>query len=65
MSYLLAELQRVGILEVVEPSPEAGPTRYMITDPYLRAALADLLAVAISRPGVSSGQPTSGRTSQR
>jgi membrane protein DedA with SNARE-associated domain/DNA-binding transcriptional ArsR family regulator len=49
MSYLLAELQRLGILDPVEQSSEAGRTRYAITDPFLRAALADLLSVAISR----------------
>jgi membrane protein DedA with SNARE-associated domain/DNA-binding transcriptional ArsR family regulator len=49
MSYLLAELQRVGIVDTVDQTPEADPTRHAITDPDLRAALADLLAVAISR----------------
>ncbi|MDQ6899163.1 MAG: DedA family protein [Candidatus Dormibacteraeota bacterium] len=57
MTYLLAELQRVGILEVVEQSPEAARTRYTITDPYLRTGLADLLAVAISRRPLGAGSP--------
>ncbi|MDQ6921472.1 MAG: helix-turn-helix domain-containing protein, partial [Candidatus Dormibacteraeota bacterium] len=60
MSYLLAELQRVGILDLLEESPEAGPTRYTITDPYLGAALADLLAVAISRRPLGTGSPQRG-----
>lgn len=48
MSYLLAELQRVGVVDMVELSPVVASARYTITDPDLRAALADLLAVAIS-----------------
>jgi membrane-associated protein len=60
MSYLLAELQSVGIVNTLELTPEAGPTRYAITDPNLRAALADLLAVAISRrpKGAESPPPS-------
>jgi hypothetical protein len=60
MSYLLAELQRVGIVDTVDQTPEADPIRYAITDPDLRAALADLLAVAISRrPQGADSPPTS------
>jgi DNA-binding transcriptional ArsR family regulator len=62
MSYLLAELQRIGILDPSEQSPQAGSARYAITDPDLRAALADLLAVAISRRPPVTG-PSPARTS--
>ncbi|MDQ6898129.1 MAG: hypothetical protein M3072_01230 [Candidatus Dormibacteraeota bacterium] len=63
MSYLLAELQRLGILDQIAQSSEAGLTRYAITDPFLRAALADLLAVAISRRPPETG-PSSARPLQ-
>ena len=57
MSYLLAELQRVGIVEVAELSPGLASPRYVISDPDLRAAFADLLAVAISSRRPSAGSP--------
>jgi DNA-binding transcriptional ArsR family regulator len=57
MSYLLAELQRIGILDPTEESPQSGSARYAISDADLRAALADLLAVAISRRPGETGPP--------
>ncbi|MBJ7600557.1 MAG: helix-turn-helix transcriptional regulator, partial [Candidatus Dormibacteraeota bacterium] len=57
MSYLLAELQRVRLVDLVEQSSEAGSTRYTVKDPLLRAGLADLLAIAVAWRPQAIGSP--------